>query len=81
MAFYRNLSPLERSSYLAFEEADSSPRINQFILEGEGEFDLALLRKAVAQAAKVHPGSRLKLKGASKLSYWDDGGAPPNVIN
>lgn len=79
MTFYRNLSPVERSSYLAFEEADGSPRVNQFVIEGEGDLEVSQLKKAVAQTAKVHPGCRLCLKGRSKFSYWDDSGPLPSV--
>ena len=80
MAFYRWLSPIERSSYLVFDTKEHSPRVNQFVIEGEGELNLADLKKAVTAAAKVHPGARLILKGHSRLSYWDDKGPLPEVI-
>lgn len=79
MAFYRHLSPVERTSYLAFEEPNCSPRVNQFVIEGKGDLEVAELKKAVEQTARVHPGCRLQLKGKSKLSYWDDAGPLPLV--
>lgn len=79
MAFYRWLSPIERSSYLAFDTEHLSPRVNQFVIEGSGGLDFGALRRAVKLAADVHPGARLILKGLSRFCYWDDAGPYPLV--
>lgn len=78
MAFYRRPSPLELT-YIAADKPDYSPYVNQYFAEGEGDLDLASLKKAVAAAAAVVPETRLALKGHWGFRYWDDAGPLPQV--
>jgi amino acid adenylation domain-containing protein len=55
------------------EEPNASPR--SLLIEGEGAIDLARLRGAVEEAARVNPGARLVLRG----NHWMDSLVPPRV--
>ena len=78
MSFYRSLSPLE-ASYVATEEAEHAPFINQFLMKGEGTLDLEEWKAASNKVAEANPGIRLKIKGFWGRRYWDDKGPEPSV--
>ena len=79
MSFYRKPSPLE-ITYSGSDTKETSPFVNQFIIEGEGIFELSDWEDAVEKVAKANPGSRLRLKGLLGWKYWDDKGPLPKVI-
>lgn len=56
-----------------------TPYVNRFIIEGNGEFNLADWQKAVSQAVEANPGIQVKLSGRWGWRVWDDE-APPPVI-
>lgn len=64
MGFYRKVSPTE-ISYLATDSKESSPYVNRFIVEGEGDLNLDDWRSAFKVSLEANPGMGLKLKG-----YW-----------
>ena len=78
MSKFRNLSPLE-CSYLANDSKQQSVFVNQFVLSGEGHFDLPKWRAAIIKAADANPGIKLKLKGFWGKRYWDSEGAYPGL--
>lgn len=78
MSFYRSLSPLE-ASYVATEEAEHAPFINQFLMKGEGTLDLDDWKAASDKVAEANPGIRLNVKGFWGWRYWDDKGLFPSV--
>lgn len=55
------------------------PVMNQFFLDGHGDLDVNILRRAVEAASDVNPGSRLILKGYLGASRWVDSGVAPPV--
>lgn len=75
--YRRNVSPLEKL-FNAIAATDP-PFSNQMILEGSGEIDDALLEKAVAEAGRAHPGSRLRYGGRWLWARWVDSGVAPPV--
>lgn len=52
---------------------------NQYVLEGNGEFDKKKWQKAVAEASAANPGIRVTLKGRLGFSSWVDTGNTPPV--
>lgn len=78
MAFYRYPSPVELT-YIAEDTPETSPFVNQFVVEGEGDLTVAELQAAVDKVAAVVPDCRLVMKGFLKWRYWDDCGPPPRV--
>ena len=78
MSFYRKPSPLE-ITYAGPDTEETSPFVNQFFIEGEGELVISDWEKAVQLAAEANPGSRLRLKGFWGWKYWDDKGPVPKV--
>lgn len=78
MAKYRDISPLE-FTYLAGDVEDYSPVVNQFVLEGRGELNLADWQAAVKKAAEANPGSRMRLAGRWGGRHWSDDGPMPKV--
>ena len=79
MAFYRTPSPLELT-YLAQDTAETSPFVNQYVIEGFGPLSLAELVVAVQTAATAVPEARLRLKGYWKFRAWHDDGLMPRVL-
>ena len=79
MGFYRKPSPLE-ITYAGPDTEETSPFVNQFFIEGEGEFHIKDWQDAVERVAEANPGSRLRLKGFWGWKYWDDKGPVPKVF-
>ena len=75
--YERKLSPIERLWVVA--NRLYPPFASQLVLEGEGEFDLDLWRRATSRASIVNPGSRLVLRKHLGLSHWVDSKVPVNV--
>ena len=78
MAYYRSISPVE-FIYLAAETPKESLFVNQFILEGKGDFVLEDWQHAVKEASLANPGIKLRLKGHWFWRYWDDDAPLPSV--
>lgn len=55
------------------------PLANQFIFDGEGEFNLKLWENAVEKASEANPGTRVILKGRLGSCRWVDTGITPAV--
>ncbi|MFC4372735.1 peptide synthetase [Nocardia halotolerans] len=72
-AFRRPLSTTERMYFPMRELAP--PFLMQLVVPGEGHIDPQRLRRAVAAAAEVTPGARLRRQGA----WWVDSGVAPTV--
>lgn len=73
----RPVSGLERA-WLAADRIQS-PFVNQLVLEGVGVPGPEALRIAVEQAAAVHPGSTLRLRGFLRNLRWSSDGPAPLV--
>lgn len=78
MAFYRYPSPVELS-YIAEDTPETSPFVNQFVIEGVGDITVSDLQAAVHRVAEFMPEIRLVMRGVLKWRYWDDGGPLPRV--
>lgn len=78
MTYFRKLSPVE-TTYLATDTHESSPFVNQFLLEGRGSIDPVDFQKAVDEACIQNPGIKVKLKGRWGWRYWDTQAEPPRV--
>ena len=78
MSFYRKPSPLE-ITYAGPDTEETSPFVNQFFIEGEGELVIDDWRAAVEKVAAANKGSRLRLKGVWGWKYWDDQGPLASV--
>ncbi len=78
MTFFRQPSPLE-FSYLALDQPNYSPLVNQFFVIGDGDIELEALKLASKQAALANPGILLRLKGVSGWRFWDSEGHFPEV--
>ncbi|RZA25258.1 MAG: hypothetical protein EOP10_07405 [Proteobacteria bacterium] len=76
--YSRRLAFTERM-YLAGLHQDGSGLTVQFAFHGHGHLNQALVEQAVARAAKVHPGSRLVLKGYLGFSRWVANAQSPPV--
>ncbi|WP_227983518.1 peptide synthetase [Nocardia spumae] len=71
--FRRRISPTER---MYFPMRDMAPPfLMQLAISGTGGLDAERVRRAVATAAAVCPGARLRREGR----YWVDTGVPPAV--
>lgn len=75
--YLRKVSPVERL-FTILAETDP-PFCNTMIVEGEGEIDEAVWKKAVAEACQANPGSRLVYKGRSLWAKWIDSGVATPV--
>lgn len=73
-AYSRPVSPTEWS-YLAFARLEELMVI-QFVVEGAGEIDARALNRAVAEASRSCPGSRLVRRGRT----WIDSGTAARVV-
>ncbi|MFT4974291.1 MAG: hypothetical protein ACI8S6_000173 [Myxococcota bacterium] len=73
----RRLSGTERA-WLAADRL-CPPFVNQQLIEGTGTLDFDLLADAVARAAAVQPGVRLRLRGWLGATRWSTDGPPPLV--
>ena len=79
MSYYRNPSPLELV-YLPLNTPTHSPLVMEIVIEGSGNLDLDLWKKAANTAAQANPGYHLKLAGTWAFKHWDDAGPLPKVI-
>ena len=77
MTFKRKLSPTERF-YISCDDFNAEETatcvVNQMVLEGYGDIDIAAWQDAVTQASSVIQGSRLTLSGKLGFSHWKDAG-------
>lgn len=78
MSYLRQPSPLE-FSYIATDEPDASPLVNQLTIVGEGDIDTARLQSALDQAIAANPGLNVRLKGLWGWRVWDGRGVRPTV--
>lgn len=75
--YQKKLSANERL-YIAFEDFNI-PFCIQMVIQGKGEIDLNLFKKAVELASEKNAGSRLILAGKLNKSVWVDSKIPPPI--
>jgi len=80
MSFIRKISPLD-CSYLATDTSSSSPMVNQYVIEGIGNFSHIEFKSALEEVAEKNPGIRLQLKGKWFWRYWSLDGQYPRIIS
>lgn len=80
MGLVRKISPLD-CSYLAADTENSSPMVNQFVLEGVGSISQLELKDALQRVSEKNSGIRLSLKGRWFWRYWDSDGNDARVKN
>ncbi|NQZ90937.1 MAG: peptide synthetase [Moritella sp.] len=77
MAFKRKLSPTERF-YISCDDFNAEETatcvVNQMVLEGQGDINIAAWQKAVTQASEALQGTRFRLSGKLGFSHWADAG-------
>ena len=84
MTYQRKLSATDKT-FLAQLEGKGLEhpiqRINQFVVEGEGQLDVTAFEKAVAQVAEAYPGLRVIQKGVLGTAKWvAEGPVPPVTL-
>lgn len=77
MTYSRQLTSTEKV-YVA-SGMNSTPCINQLMLEGTGVLDKKKWQTALRQAGEANPGTRLAAKGALAFGRWVDTGKPPGL--
>jgi NRPS condensation-like uncharacterized protein len=82
MVYTRKISPVERiaASHIVGVRSEPIQKINQFVLEGEGTFDVERWRQALERVAEVLPALRSVWKGHGGRSYWQASGPVPAVV-
>ncbi|MFT7684484.1 MAG: NRPS condensation-like uncharacterized protein [Moritella dasanensis] len=77
MTFKRKLSPTERF-YISCDDFNAEETatcvVNQMVLEGQGNIDIAAWQQAVIKASEALQGTRFKLSGKLGFSHWADAG-------
>ena len=71
MAFFRAVSPLERT-YFYHDHQQIMPACVTAFVKGQGEFALGDLYRAAQKVLAANPGYGLKRRGRLRFSRWDD---------